>query len=617
MNNMDDQLLQAVAEGIFRSLDVQFALMIARNRHPILLLAAALVSRDAGEGHVCLPLDKVTAHSIAARNPAIGQALLDACGLAPHAWPEVLLASGACGGHSCALPLVLENNRLYLNRLWHYEQRVGQFFLQSYEDAAADDAGRINAILDNLFAPQRDIDWQKVAVAVALTRRIAVISGGPGTGKTTTVAKLLAALVQLHRGPRLRIRLVAPTGKAAARLTESLGRAMNTLALDPQHRAMVPDEASTLHRLLGMQPNSPRPRYHAENPLHLDLLVVDEASMVDLPMMARLIDALPGHARVIFLGDRDQLASVEAGAVLGDICHYASAGYPQARAQELSTLVNYPVPAGTNEQAVALRAGLCLLRKSYRFDESSGIGQLAAAVNAGDIQALDAVLHHEYPDIYYHPLAKESDYALLLEDVIAGFTDYLTLLRKSVTPAKALEIFGRYQLLCALRDGPFGVSGLNERIAALLMSRGLIERPASGQRWYHGRPIMIARNDSALGLFNGDIGVALRAEAGLRVFFPLADGTIKSVPPGRLPEHETVWAMTVHKSQGSEFDHVALVLPDRFTPLMTRELVYTAITRARHKLSLYADRQILAKAIATRTARRSGLAQMLASPVAV
>ena len=450
-----------------------------------------------------------------------------------------------------------------------------------------------------------------LAAAVALTRRISVISGGPGTGKTTTVAKLLAALVQMAGTEKCRIRLAAPTGKAAARLTESLGAALRKLDLTDAQKAMLPTDASTLHRLLGAQPGSQKMRYHAGNPLHLDVLVVDEASMIDLPMMARLIDALPPHGRVIFLGDRDQLASVEAGAVLGDICSWVNAGYTAERAAQLSRLAGATVPAGDGQTAGSLRDSLCLLRTSYRFGSDSGIGQLASAVNRGDKKEIDAVFARGFSDIELKPQHSTDDYAAMLDDARVGYGPYLQLLRERADPEVVLAAFGEYQLLCALREGPWGVSGLNQQFEQLLTRHRQIV-PQRHSRWYEGRPVMIARNDSALGLFNGDIGVALDRGEGMRVWFPMPDGTIKSVQPSRLPEHDTAWAMTVHKSQGSEFTHAALVLPTQIVPVVSRELVYTAITRAKARLSMYADKNLLIQAIAARTERRSGLSAIFA-----
>ena len=469
---------------------------------------------------------------------------------------------------------------------------------------AASDLSKLDALVPEVLC----CNGQKLAAATAAARPFAVISGGPGTGKTTTVAKLLAILVEtgLQAGKAPAIRLVAPTGKAAARLTESIGSALQALDLPPEWVEAIPTEAGTLHRLLGVIPGRSQFRHHGGNPLHLDLLVVDEASMVDLPMMARLLDALPSHARLILLGDKDQLASVEAGAVLGDICSFIQQGISPAQAAWLSRQTGYRLqgtPAGAT-----VRDSLCLLSKSWRFDQHSGIGQLARACNSGDATAVEAVWAMGFTDISLHPWAGEA-YDALIAQGVAGYGSYLKAARAGEDASAVFKAFNGFQILCALRDGPFGVQGLNERLELALSRAGLIARDGD---WYAGRPVMVVRNDHGVGLYNGDMGLCLPDETGrLKVWFEQPDGTLRALLPSRLPPHETVYAMTIHKSQGSEFAHTVLVLPDSSSPLLTRELVYTGITRAKARLDLYGDRALLAQAVRKKTERYSGLAERL------
>jgi exodeoxyribonuclease V alpha subunit len=441
----------------------------------------------------------------------------------------------------------------------------------------------------------------------------------------------------------LRIRLAAPTGKAAARLTESISAQVRDLDVAAAVRERIPSEVTTVHRLLGSRPGTRHFRHNAGNPLPLDVLVVDEASMIDLEMMANLLDALPLHARLVLLGDKDQLASVEAGAVLGDLCRDAEAGRysPQTRAWLQQVSGERLDASGLFEgsaDAYPLAQQVVMLRHSRRFGEHSGIGQLALRVNQQDAEGARALLRERrFADIYSLPLKSEQDRALerlLLqghgggEGQPRGYRYYLEHLR-ATRPAPGLDLeapawsewaqgvlaaFEHFQLLCAVRKGPWGVEGLNQRATRALLAAQLID---SDQQWYEGRPVLMTRNDYGLGLMNGDIGIALRLpevsggeQQVLRVAFPRNDGRggVRFVLPSRLNDVETVYAMTVHKSQGSEFSHTALLLPDGLNPVLTKELIYTGITRARHWFSLIEPRPgVFEDAVRRKVKRLSGL----------
>lgn len=597
-----DQLIaQALERRELRALDLQFAAFIARQGgSEALQLAALLVSEALGQGHSCLPLDQPLAHY---GEPLC--TLFEQIQQQPLQTDAVLLGDG-----SSVTPLVQVGQRLYLYRYWLYEQQVAQKLLTRHRDSAVDSQWLTGA-LDRLFgAVNEQTDWQRVAAAVALNNPLSVISGGPGTGKTTTVVKMLALWLEnrIQQQPNQTplIRLAAPTGKAAARLAESIAGARDRLDISDQVKALIPDAASTLHRLLGSLPGTKRFRHNADNPLHLDLLVVDEASMVDLPMMARLLDALSEKAQLLLIGDRDQLASVEAGAVLGDICAEGLPAYSPAQQQLLAS------SCGLAEQAEGAKSGaiadsLALLRHSYRFDQHSGIGHLARAVNNGDSYQAHRLFAQGYQDIAFHALDTAS-YAQLIGQAVDGYRTYLQSIVDAKAPAEVLSAFADCQLLCAVREGPYGVDGLNEEIEKALTRQRLIRADSS---WYSGRPVMISRNEPALGLFNGDIGIAMPDEQGkLRVWFE-QQGEVRAVLPSRLPEHQTVYAMTIHKSQGSEFTKVLMVLPDQDSPLLTRELVYTGITRAKEECELYCRWTVFRQATERRTRRSGGLAPLL------
>ncbi|MBP5061324.1 exodeoxyribonuclease V subunit alpha [Pseudomonas chlororaphis] len=653
-----------VERGWLRALDKAFVGLLHElepQGDPLVLMAAALTSHQLGHGHVCLDLFETLKEpdfalslppegdlqSTAAVLPSQVLATLDGAHWCKALAASRLVALAADQSEQARQrPLVLSGKRLYLRRYWAYERRIDNALRQRLavqEETPADLAER----LGGLFGAARatgPVDWQKLACALATRGAFSIITGGPGTGKTTTVVRLLALLQApaVEAGKPLRIRLAAPTGKAAARLTESISLQVRSLSVDDSVREKIPSDVTTVHRLLGNRPGTRHFRHHAGNRLPLDVLVVDEASMIDLEMMANLLDALPVHARLVLLGDKDQLASVEAGAVLGDLCRDAEAGWysPQTRRWLEAVSGEQLADSGLQEDNAGthpLAQQVVMLRHSRRFGEGSGIGQLARWVNQQQAEEARRLLAaRSHADLYGLSLKGEQDRALerlLLEghgDGPQGYRHYLSLLRGQRPPADTaledprwtawardvLQAFDQFQLLCAVRKGPWGVEGLNQRITASLFKARLIE---SDQQWYEGRPVLMTRNDYGLGLMNGDIGIALKLpehEGGqdgrrvLRVAFPRNDGQggVRFVLPSRLNDVETVYAMTVHKSQGSEFAHTALILPEALNPVLTKELIYTGITRAKDWFSLIEPRAgVFEEAVRRKVKRLSGL----------
>lgn len=559
------------------------------------LVAGVLCCQALAAGDVCLPLARLAGLRVFDEG-------IEGFDLPPlDTWRAQLAASplvATAGGYA---PLTLDGDRLYLSRYHAYEARLAEALLGLATARPPVDEAQLGESLARLFARNtQSPDWQRLAAAQAVRRNLAVISGGPGTGKTTTVVRLLASLLEQPGGERLAIGLAAPTGKAAARMAEAIRNAKADLPVSDAVKNLLPEEARTLHRLLGSHGDSPRVRHHAENPLPLDVLVVDEASMVDLALMAKLVDALPPGARLILLGDKDQLAAVEAGAVFAELCE--GRGLDATAAAELERITGQPVPAETPTSR--LGDSVVLLTHSHRFAGDSGIGELARRINAGDARGTLALLREGRADLAWNagPLQ-----AALLERLDAGYAPFISAARRG-DPTAAFAAFAEFRALTAQREGPWGVAGINEALEARIKRRLGI---ASRERWYPGRAVMVRQNDYALGLFNGDVGICLPTPHGLRVFFEGEDGH-RPFSPARLPSHDSAFAMTVHKSQGSEFREVLLVLPEQPSPLLSRSLFYTGITRARQRVEIWGLPQRLAEAVSTRAERAAGLAERLA-----
>jgi exodeoxyribonuclease V alpha subunit len=450
-------------------------------------------------------------------------------------------------------------------------------------------------------------DWQKVAAVAALRKNFCVISGGPGTGKTSTVVKIIALLLELARGGQLRIALAAPTGKAAARLNESIRSLKENLDCAREIKDRIPEEVCTIHRLLGSKGNSGKFNFSQENRLPFDVVIVDEASMVALPLMAKLAVALKKDSHLILLGDKDQLASVEAGAVLGDICGVGGLEpFTPEFCDYVARVSGEHIPSILpGIQLPPLADSMVVLKTNYRFSAYSGIGALGIAVNSGEGGVAIAILSDaSTPNVNWRNVpAPDMLKRELVETILEGFSTYLM----AKSPIEALKAFDGFRVLCALRKGPHGVAAANGYIEEILSENGLIK---INNECYHGRPVMITVNDYDLQLYNGDIGVIFvdPKDGGVpRVYFPASDGALRCISPVRLPAHETVYAMTIHKSQGSEFERILFLLPSTDTEILTRELIYTGITRAKSAVDIWGNEDVFINAVSRRVERDSGL----------
>lgn len=589
-------LKEWVENETVRSTDAAFAALLAEQggeTDETVLLLAAIVSRQVGDGHIRLNLTNIQPTGEA---PLSWLASLNPADLEKKLCESSIVQTTLNTGTQ---PLVWDKPYLYLRRYWANEQLI-KAALNERLQAPPIEISDLRERLDHLFPfTNEQPDWQRVACALASRSRFTLITGGPGTGKTHTVLRILGLLQAVrydtHPNQPLRIRLAAPTGKAAARLGESISAGIDALPLPEAVRQTIPQEPTTLHRLLGPRPNSRLFQHNRQNPLHADVVVVDEASMIDQEMTARLLDALRAETILILIGDKDQLAAVEAGAVLGELCEGADAGnYSKATCAWLTKASGDDVSPWQSDNGTHLQQHIVKLRKSHRFNHSSGIGALAEAVRLEQGARLTELLKDKDPSTglleLRHPLDNRLETAAL-----AGYRGYLeTLAQKRPDESgyaqltawvrEVLNAFSQYQVLAVIRNGPLGVNGLNERIAKRLAAEGLISK---GQGWFEGRPVMVTRNDYELGLTNGDVGICLSVqlpdekEPRLRVAFEQSNNCVRLFLPSQLETLESVFAMTVHKSQGSEFNDVLVVLPETMPPQHRREILYTAITRAR------------------------------------
>lgn len=561
-------------------------------KHKDLVPYLYLLSLKMSDGHICIPTDQL---------PELeDQNLFAQVAIKPFGAIEAPELIG--NEHDLDKPFIHHQNRLYTQRYFKYETQVLQYIQQTIQLNATAIPNQISiSKINTLFSQEpNETNWQAIAAINALLQSFAIITGGPGTGKTTTIAKLLHLLY--FQNPDIRVAIAAPTGKASARMSESLQKAANSFDEPTQvfFKTLVPN---TIHRLLGYIPKSIYYKHNNEQPLPYDVVIIDESSMVDIALFAKLLDAIAPTTKLILLGDKDQLASVEAGSTLGDICQAVNLNaFTPSHFQLLSNIT----PIHSDDEKItnqALSNHIVALQKSHRFSSTSGIGQFAKAIIHNDVYTLQQFLANHDAAIHIDSTTEQS----YIEQFAQGYKAYI----QEADIFTALQRFNDVKILCAVKDGPAGLHHANTIVEKYLAQQQLIQ---PNYTFYEHMPIMITQNDYNLGLYNGDIGIVRKDEKGiLKVWFidNEAERTVKAVLPGFINMYETVYAMTIHKSQGSEFDEVLILLPHTESKILTKELIYTGVTRAKQKVYIQTDRDTFLQACDTPVSRGSGLIERL------
>ncbi|MEX1011207.1 MAG: exodeoxyribonuclease V subunit alpha [Balneolaceae bacterium] len=560
-------------------------------------------------GHVCLSLRQSPAEWAAQLDLDIDSDSLPAEPVDRH----LLLSSPICSESSGESPLRLIGDLIYLQRYYKYEKSVSLKIARLVTtEPFLIPANRAMKVLNELY-PDGDMqggepDYQRLATQLAGIKPFLVISGGPGTGKTTTLARTLNFLLQISP-VRLRIALAAPTGKAADRMSEAIRGELEGSEADPEILKQIPERAVTLHRLLYAAGRESLLPSAEPSTIPYDLIVIDESSMMDLTLLWRLFRACHPKCRFIFLGDRDQLSPVEAGDLFSEICRNSDNRFSPELGKLLGLSFSVPVKlTGPNQ---VLNDSIVVLERNYRYGNRSGIGKLSRAIRRGDgSEAAELLKKQPVSDLEHLEFGhSEKDYLFLYREVARRVESSST-----CAPARLMKVWSESIILAALRNGPHGTVALNYWIEEKLFRERVI-RPVGG--WYNGRPIIITRNNYSLGLFNGDLGVCMKGEDGkYRVCFPSSGEELRQFPVHRIGEFEPAYVLTVHKSQGSEYDSVTLMLPPDHVPLLNRKLIYTAVTRSKNRFRLLGDLEIFSKAVERASPRYSAFRDLLLPAIA-
>nr|WP_261789589.1 exodeoxyribonuclease V subunit alpha [Buchnera aphidicola] len=593
------RLLKVLAnKKIINLIDFYFSQFISK-KNPIVMLVSACVSFESKNNHIFLPIEyfeKNCFFSISNKN--FIKKILE-CLKKKINWSLELSKHSSFGNGSIITPLVLYKGKVYLYKMWKAEKNILERVCQqnSFDESNIKTCLKI---LNNLF-PEKEYNVQKIAVALTLINNIVFITGGPGTGKTTTILKIIIALIKSYNKIK-KIQLSAPTGKATKNLIEILKKKWFNDYFCKEEKKKILLHPITIHQLLGISKTSEKILFNKKRQLTIDVLIIDEASMIDILMMNNILLAVSKTTKIIFVGDHNQLKPVKSSSILKDIYYYAEHGYSSKTKSILEKITQNPIIKNkiNKKNTADISDKVCILKKSYRFKKNTGIYMLSNAIRTNKNQVFKKLFQNSIKNVFFYEVTSEIKYKNMINIIINNYKKFWKKIHEKRDIKEIINVFKNYQVLCIMRNGFFGVNFINKVLEEEMYKTNIFDKYfyIKNKLWYIGKPIIITENNKCLGISNGEIGITnLSKKNTLQVSFLKKDNIVNDIPVEILKKYETAWSMTVHKAQGSEFNNVTLILPNKDLKILKKDILYTGITRTRKQLSIFSKKEIFIKTI--------------------
>jgi exodeoxyribonuclease V alpha subunit len=594
-------LLQNFAnKKIITLVDFYFSQFISK-KNSIIMLISACVSFESKNGHIFLPIEYFEKNCFfSISNKQFINKILKCLNKKKINWSLELSEHISCGDGSIITPLVFYKDKIYLYKIWKAEKKILERLYEKNQFDTIDTQQCLN-ILNNLFSKKKH-DLQKIAVILTLINNIIFITGGPGTGKTTIILKIIIALIK-NAKKKIKIQLSAPTGKATENLIEILNdKWLNRYLLKEEKKQFSFNPIMTIHQLLGISKKSEKIFFNKNNLLMIDILIIDEASMIDILMMSNILSALSKKTKIIFIGDHNQLKPVKSSSILKYICSYAEDGYSlktQSILQEITqnSIINYKI---NKKNTSYISDKICVLKKSYRFEKKTGIYILSNAVYNKETKIFEKLFKNSIENVFFYEINSEIEYKKMINIIINNNKIFWRKIYEKKNIKEIIKTFKNHQILCIVKNGFFGVNFINKILEEEMYKRNIFNKRfyINNKLWYIGKPIIITENNQCLGIFNGEIGITnLSQKNTLQVSFLKKDNFIENIPIEILKNYKTSWSITVHKAQGSEFNNISLILPNKNLKILKKDILYTGITRTRKQLNIFSTKEIFIKTV--------------------